>query len=86
MPNVNSLEILKTIDPDTAGLLRYLNDGRAHTTRQLATASGARIDRVRNCLLVAQTAELVTCDRHDVWGLTQLGKTSLLPDGPESGK
>jgi hypothetical protein len=68
------------VDPDTAGILRYLDDGKAHTTRELATATGSRVERVRQCMQAAQIAELVAWDRDDMWGLTQRGKTSIMPD------
>jgi hypothetical protein len=67
------------IDPDTAGILRYLDDGKAHTTRELATASGSDVERVRQCMQDAQAAELVTWDRNDRWELTEQGKASIMP-------
>jgi DNA-binding IclR family transcriptional regulator len=67
-----------TIDPDTAGILRYLDDGKAHATRELAAAGGTDNERVRQCMEVAQAAGLVTRDRDDMWTLTEQGKNSIV--------
>lgn len=65
------------IDPDTAGILRYLDDGSTHTTRELAAASGTDVERVRQCMQVAQAAELVAWDLGDRWELTEQGRSAV---------
>ncbi len=70
---------MPTIDDNKmARILRCLDDGRPHTTRVLSIVLNLNVEEVEHYLHLAQTEELVTWDRGDMWELTAEGKAAIM--------
>ena len=65
---------------ELAKVLKCLDDGQPHTARAISTACDLSREEVERHLHSAQTSELVTWDRGDMWELTEQGKAAIMPD------